>query len=195
MNDAFDVIDQFSGLPDGSELRAARPTAREFAQKSNDALFGEPGQGMVSKDVRLMVAYFVASLHQDASAISHYAKALAESTAAGMTGIIDNAAKAGLTTGPYGAFPEGPLSVENVPGLIFFANVEELGPMLAPVLDHAHMLVFHPRDAARDHIKRLSDAGWSATQIVTLSQLISFLCFQIRAGSGLRVLANCTKEA
>ena len=53
----------------------------------------------------------------------------------------------------------------------------------------AHLLVFHPRDAGRDAIVALTEAGWNATDIVTLSQLISFLSFQIRAGAGLRVLA------
>ena len=42
------------------------------------------------------------------------------------------------------------------------------------------MLVFHPRDAAPASLQALLDAGWSATDIVTLSQLVAFLSFQIR---------------
>jgi uncharacterized protein YciW len=33
------------------------------------------------------------------------------------------------------------------------------------------------------------DAGWTTTDVVTLSQLVSFLAFQIRVIAGLRALA------
>ena len=51
------------------------------------------------------------------------------------------------------------------------------------------MLVFHPRDANAAALQRLLDAGWSNADIVTLSQLVAFLAFQIRAVAGLRTLA------
>ncbi len=38
-------------------------------------------------------------------------------------------------------------------------------------------------------MQALLDAGWSATDIVTLSQLVAFLSFQIRVVAGLRALA------
>ena len=56
--------------------------------------------------------------------------------------------------------------------------------------EHAHLLVFHPRDAAPADLQALLDAGWSTTDIVTLSQLVAFLAFQIRVVAGLRVLAG-----
>jgi CMD domain protein len=65
-----------------------------------------------------------------------------------------------------------------------------LGARLATAFDHAHLLVFHPRDAAPATLQSLLDAGWSTTDIVTLSQIIAFLSFQIRAAAGLRVLAT-----
>jgi uncharacterized protein YciW len=52
------------------------------------------------------------------------------------------------------------------------------------------MLVFHPRDAAPDHLQSLLDAGWTTTGIVTLSQLVAFLAFQIRVVTGLKVLST-----
>ena len=52
------------------------------------------------------------------------------------------------------------------------------------------MLVFHPRDAAPASLQALLDAGWSTTGIVTLSQIVAFLSFQIRVVAGLRVLAG-----
>ena len=63
-----------------------------------------------------------------------------------------------------------------------------LGERLAAALDHAHMLVFHPRDADPAALQRLLDAGLSTTAIVTLSQLVAFLSFQIRVVAGLAVL-------
>ena len=56
--------------------------------------------------------------------------------------------------------------------------------------DHMHLLVFHPRDAAPAALQALLDAGWSTTDIVTLSQIAAFLSFQIRVVAGLRALAG-----
>jgi uncharacterized protein YciW len=52
------------------------------------------------------------------------------------------------------------------------------------------MLVFHPRDGTPAALQALLDAGWSTTDIVTLSQIIAFLSFQIRVVTGLRILAG-----
>ena len=51
------------------------------------------------------------------------------------------------------------------------------------------LLVLHPRDAKPAHLQALLVAGWSTTDIVTLSQLVAFLSFQIRVVAGLRVLS------
>jgi uncharacterized protein YciW len=64
-----------------------------------------------------------------------------------------------------------------------------LGLRLAAAFDHMHLLVFHPRDAAPAALQALLDAGWSTTDIVTLSQITAFLSFQIRVIAGLRALA------
>ncbi|MGD9847264.1 MAG: CMD domain protein, partial [Variibacter sp.] len=55
-----DAIDALAGLPAGSKLRAARPTAREYAQKSYEALLVSPAKGMMPLAERLAVACFVA---------------------------------------------------------------------------------------------------------------------------------------
>jgi CMD domain protein len=65
-----------------------------------------------------------------------------------------------------------------------------LGERLSVALAHAHLLVFHPRDASPAALQSLLDAGWSSTEIVTLSQLVAFLAFQIRVVTGLRALAQ-----
>jgi uncharacterized protein YciW len=65
-----------------------------------------------------------------------------------------------------------------------------LGPRLAAAFAHVHLLVFHPRDAESAALQALLDAGWSTTDIVTLSQTTAFLSFQIRVVAGLRTLAG-----
>lgn len=57
-------------------------------------------------------------------------------------------------------------------------------------LAHAELLVLRPRDAAPSHLRALEAAGWDADGIVSLSQLVSFLTFQLRVAHGLRVLAE-----
>jgi len=56
-------------------------------------------------------------------------------------------------------------------------------------------LVFRPRDASPAALQALLDAGWAANDIVTLSQLVAFLSFQIRAVAGLRALAAAPMRA
>jgi uncharacterized protein YciW len=69
------------------------------------------------------------------------------------------------------------------------ADHEVLGERLSAALEHAHLLVFRPRDASPAALQALLDAGWSTSGIVTLSQLVAFLSFQIRVVVGLRALA------
>jgi CMD domain protein len=97
----------------------------------------------------------------------------------------------GKTRGPYGAFPAGPLSAEDKTGLIYHVAQDRkpiLGVKLAAALEHAHLLVFRPRDASPADMQALLDAGWSSTAIVVLSQLVAFLSFQVRSVAGLRTL-------
>lgn len=184
----MDVIDKLAALLPESHLRAARPVARENAQKSHDALFSPEG-GTMPLGERLTIAVFVAGLHRDTPSLDYYAARLAQSDAAGLAPAIAAATEAGLTEGPYGVFPAGPLSAEDQPGAGFSADAGALGPRLAAAFEHTHLLIFHPRDAHRPAMAALVAAGWSATDIVSLSQLVAFLSFQIRAAAGLKVLA------
>ena len=63
-----------------------------------------------------------------------------------------------------------------------------LGPRLSSAFEHVHMLVYHPRDARPATLEAMLDAGWSTTDVVTLSQLVSFLAFQIRVVAGLMAM-------
>lgn len=192
-----DVIDTLVGIESGSPLdaiRHRRRQAREQAQASYRALFVPEDAGGVSATERFAVAAFVTGLHGEPQTASFYAARLAESGAsAELRGAIEAAVAAAKGQGPYGAFPAGPLSREDAPGPTHRVAAERrgaLGSRLAAAFDHVHMLVFHPRDAAPAALQALLDAGWATTDIVTLSQIVAFLSFQIRVVAGLRVLAG-----
>lgn len=187
-----DVIEGLAGLAPGSsiaELRARRPQARENAQASYRALFDPPEPGPFSRAERLAVAFFVADLHADAPASAHY-RARLSAEAPVLVDVIEREAGRGRTRGPYGRYRAGPLSREDLDGPVFAATQRAvLGERLAAALDHAHLLVFRPREASAAALRPLAAAGWTTAGIVTLSQLVAFLAFQIRAAAGLRVLA------
>ena len=65
---------------------------------------------------------------------------------------------------------------------------DALGTRLVAALEHAHLLTYHVRDASPESLQALLDAGWSTTGIVTISQLVAFVHFQLRVAAGLTVL-------
>nr|WP_136615145.1 CMD domain protein [Bradyrhizobium sacchari] len=196
MMSAKDIIDTLAGIEPGSALdaiRARRLQARENAQKSYLSLFEPIDAGDFSLAERAAVAAFVTGLHGESPVAAFYREKLAANAdGAALVEPIKAEIERGKTSGPYGAFPAGPLSVEDKAGLIYRVSPErkpELGTRLVAALEHAHLLVFRPRDAASADMKALLAAGWSETGIVTFSQLVAFLSFQVRVVSGLRTLA------
>jgi CMD domain protein len=192
-----DVIDALVGITPGSPLdaiRARRPDARAHAQASYRALFAPEKPGNVTLPERFAVGAFVAGLHGAPAIAAAYAVRLAESGAPpALKDAVDAATAEGRTRGPYGRYPAGPLSREDTAGSSYrvgAATRRALGPRLAAAFEHVHMLVYHPRDAAPAALQGLLDAGWSTTDIVTLSQIVAFLSFQIRVVTGLRILAG-----
>jgi len=191
-----DIIDMLAGIEPGSGLdaiRARRLQARENAQKSYLSLFEPIDAGDFSLAERAAVAAFVTGLHGESPVAAFYRQKLAANAdGTALVEPIQIEIERGKTSGPYGAFPAGPLSVENKAGLIYRVSTErkpQLGTRLVAALEHAHLLVFRPRDAASADMKALLAAGWSTTGIVTFSQLVAFLSFQVRVVSGLRTLA------
>jgi len=197
-----DVIDALAGIEPGSALdaiRRRRPEARSQAQASYRALFAPENPGGITATERFAVALFVAGLHGEAETAAFYAARVA---ASGASAELRRAVDLSLAAvrqlpdgreGPYGSFPAGPLSREDTAGPTYRVAAETrpaLGSRLAAAFDHLHLLVFHPRDAAPAALQALLDAGWSTTDIVTLSQIAAFLSFQIRVVAGLRVLGG-----
>jgi CMD domain protein len=193
-----DVIDRLAGLAAASPLamlRDRKPVTRQQAQESFRALFEPAEAGDVTLQERFAVARFVAGLHAQDEAAAFYGAGLARTAPAeAFVAALTAEAVRGGAVGPYGAYPKGPLSVEDLAGpeyAVAEANRSEIGTKLTAALAHVHLLVFHPRDASASGLQRLLDAGWSNAGIVTLSQLVAFLAFQLRAAAGLRTLAAC----
>lgn len=203
-----DVIDHMAGIASGDPLdaiRSRRAQARLHSQQSYRALFepASPLEGAFTQVERFAVAAFVAALHRQPQAGRFYIDGLERHGASrSLVDAIAAEAVAGAASGPYGRFPAGPLSAEDAPGpslRIAESGRAVLGARLSAALVHAHGLVFHPRDASAGDLQALLDAGWSASDAVTLSQLVSFLAYQLRVAAGLDVLAaslaNATSEA
>lgn len=172
-----DIIDALTGITPGDALdaaRARRPEARAHAQGSFEALFRPIDASQASLAERAAVALFVARLHGQTAAVEFYGALLRETGGGvGLEPLI--VAEAARVSG-------GEYRVDSVEAAY------ALGDRLAAALEHAHFLVMHPRDASRERLGALLADGWSTTGVVTLSQLVSFLTFQLRVIHGLSVL-------
>jgi CMD domain protein len=189
-----DVIDTLAGIEPGSPLDAIRNLrlqARQHAQASYDSLFKPKSEADATKLERIAIACFVAGLHGRPEMEAFYAAHAEAGAPAAWKGAMAHAVALARGQGPYGHYPKGPLSAEDKPGPVYrigAADRAALGARLAAAFEHAHMLVFHPRDAEPAHLQALLDAGWSTTGIVVISQLVAFLSYQIRVVAGLRAL-------
>jgi alkylhydroperoxidase domain protein/CMD domain protein len=158
-----DVLSDLAGITPGSplaELRAQRPEAAAHAQGSYAALFDPASPGGLSAQERLLVALRVATLHAAAPAIAHYQRRL-----------IDAGAAPDLLTT---AESDG-------------ANASE---RLQALLRHADLLGTRPAQARPDDLQALADAGLSTAEIVTLSQIIAFVSFQVRVLAALQLIGG-----
>lgn len=185
-----DVVDHAVGITPGDRLdqiRRARPTTRDNIQAAHRALFGESSNG-IDLSARYLVAAFVAELSDPGSSVARWYAERVDDPAV-LNALLESAAQ----FGPWGTYREPKLSSASEPGEWWEVPDEYrdgLTPQVAAVLEHAHFLVLHPRDARPKVLGRLAAAGWARPQIVTWSQLISFVSFQVRAAAGFTVLAE-----
>ncbi len=185
------IIEKISGIPADSDIALAyarRSDAREHAELSYQLLLHPETPGPVSLTERRAIAFFVAALWNQPTTRAHYLGLLTE-VAPDLAAIMDPLTRP--ATGPWGSFPAGPLSAEDAPGTAWTpppALSAAAGPRLAAGLAHAHMLATHPRDAKAAALAVLGEAGWDEDAIVTLSQLVAFVSFQIRVIAGFTAL-------
>jgi CMD domain protein len=160
-----DLLDDLLGIESSSPLSALRSQRSEiaaFIQGSYNALLEPEDEAGVSRLERGLIALRVAILDDSAPLIAHYRAYLAEINAPA------DLVKA--TEGPSLAAP--------------------LSPRLLAILQHVDRLTQQPGVATPEHLAELQTHGLSAANIVTISQLIAFLSFQVRALVGLQLLGE-----
>lgn len=196
-----DIIDTLVEIEPGSrldEIRRMRQQARENAQRSFEVLFEPSDEGTFPLAERYAIAYYTVSLQaSDSPAALFYAELFEDEAGTELVAAVTELADQSKMQGPYGFYKETGLRLESVPGPMVTYRSEErpavITERLAAALEQAHLLSLHPRDATAQHLRRLEEAGWNADDIVTLSQLIAFLAFQIRVVDGLLALKGATQ--
>ncbi len=166
-----DILNALLHIDDGSalaELRAQRPEATTHTQGSYQALFSDKSATAVTRSERLATALRVAALHEEPALVDHYTERLR--------------ATAGVSEQLIAAVLAGP-------------NAAGLPARLQAMLVHADLLVIRPAAATPDDLKALQTAGLSDAEIVTVSQLIAFVSFQIRVFVGLSLLRGDGRAA
>ncbi len=190
------LIETLAGVQSGSPIdRAlqARSTLLHEIELGYRAALEPPLPGSFTLAERRIVAAFVAVLQDEAQTRAHFL-GLIRGLGAGdglgdLAVLIETEAEGAAWPGPYGSFPPGPLSVEDLDGPAYLASpalAARLGQRLAAALEHAHLLVLHPRDAGLAALDRLTAAGWSDAEIHALTELVGFVEVTIRAVAGLR---------
>ncbi|WP_277050635.1 alkylhydroperoxidase domain protein [Ruania albidiflava] len=209
--DAPDLVDALLHIAPGDHLdalRRARPAQREHTQKAYQALVWPVDEAEAGRTERLVLAWYVAELHRHTGLAAHYRSLLAGAaddgaapSGASLPRAVAELVRVSAGSGPYGQYREPELAGESTEGLrlqiaadLGGGPAELLGSRLTAALEHAHLLTFRPRESSADAVQRLLDAGWSATGIVTISQLVAFLSYQVRVVHALAVLAGNTDQ-
>ncbi|MCC6179231.1 MAG: CMD domain protein [Chloroflexi bacterium] len=159
-----DEIDALAGIASGSplaELRARRPEVVRHAQASHAVLLAPDDPGTVSLREREIVAVRVAALSESAPLVDAHSENLR------LLG-VDEETVAAATLGAG----------------------ERLSRREAAMLQHAERLTLDPGSAQLKHVQALGSAGLSPRDVVTVSQLIALLSFQVRAVAALRALSE-----
>jgi CMD domain protein len=192
---SFDVLDHALGVTAGDRLdaiRSARAATRANAQLSYDSIFHPVVGNGVSIAERLALAVVVSRWHGQTPLSTHYETEFTRADPSPrMIAALREIAEAGRTEGPYGLYREPGLAAESVEGPRFAvpdAARAVIGDEFGSLIEHVHLLTFRPREASADALQHLLDEGWTATDLVCVSQLVAFLSFQIRYAVGLAVL-------
>lgn len=161
-----DVIDTLAGLDavQSTALRGHRPDVVTSAQASYEALLPRTLEADPVPDfelpTRLLVAARSARLEQAATALAHYSERLSDSPA--LLALVESGADQGA-------------------GLL-------ASPRERAILRHVELLITRPAATTESDLDELQAVGLDAAQIVVLSQIASFVSFQVRIVHGLTVL-------
>lgn len=150
-----DLMNQLAGLHPTSKIaavRALRPDVVRHTQGSYDTLLAPKEAVGLTRMERTQVALRVAYLNASPTLLMHYRQQLTD----------------------LGATAESIAAIEQ-PG-----EVVGLDTRTAAILHHVDLLTHSPGAATPADLSALQTSGLSGPAIVTLSQLIAFLSFQVR---------------
>lgn len=190
-----DVVDALVGIRSGDLLdavRRARPDAREHAQKSHEAIFAPADPAGVTIAERHALGAVAAGFSAEPRLVELHLTELVRAGGSAWDEAIADVIARHATGGPVGVYREPGLAAESVPTeplVLDAATRDALGERLAVAIEHFHLLAYRPRESSAPALQRLLDAGWSTTDVVTISQLAAFTAFQARLIVGLSVLA------
>ncbi len=157
--DVFGILADIQPGSLAASLREQRPDLTRFSQASYESLFDPASDDSLSGRERELVALRIALLTPDVPLAAWHRDRLTAATG--------TAATVTAVTG----FP---------------AVSPELTPREVAILHHTDLLTQRPVDAERSDIDALRTAGLTTLEIVTLSQLIAFVAFQVRVLATLR---------
>ena len=159
---APDVINILAGIAPESALaalRAQRGDVQTYTQNSDAALLNPTDVGGLSLIERHLVGLRIGTLNRNSAVATRHREQL---RALGADPVLITATEAqGEVTGPA---------------------------RLAAILHFTDTLTNQPRAATPANIERLTQAGLSDKDIVTLGQLVAYLAYQVRLLAGLRAL-------
>lgn len=162
-----DVIDAVVGQSAGSAaavLRRQREAFVRHSQGSHDVLIAPADPAGVSLVERAAVALRVALIERDAALVAQYRARL---VAVGADRAVVAAAEGG--------------------------SADRVAPRLAATLDHVSLVTTAPASASRARLDALRQAGLSPRDIVTITQIVAFVSYQVRVAAGLRALARVSR--
>lgn len=202
-----DLIDDLLAVVDGDRIdtvRRARSAQRDETQAAYLALFEPAVPGAMSRTERFALGQYVAGLHRHTGLGRHYRALLrgrpddgAASPGSALADTVAGLVGATVSAGPYGRYRETGLARESTDGPRphFCPDVAgRLGPRLAAALQHAHLLTYRPREATPQALAQLGTAGWSVDGVVTLSQLVAFVSYQVRIVHALALLGDIDEQ-
>lgn len=169
-----DLIDHLAGIDPGSRLdriRNQRPAARENAQKSFLALFAPVEPEGLSLRKRFAIAAFVAGLHEQPATFSFYsAELVAAGAAEDFRATQVSETQRGAARGHYGVIrlAGSAWTTKRAPPIGSARTPARCRATGSLQREHAHLLIFHPRDAEPEAFVPLLAAGWTTDAIVTL---------------------------
>ncbi len=185
------IIERLAALPQGSPVTRAlrnRPELLEGLEAGYRTLMRTGGP---ARREQLAVAAFAAVLHGEEVVIRHFHELLAAEDGP-LAAIVAREADNASLPGPYGVWPPGPLSAEDLDGPAWRADPplrQHLGARLAAALEHAHLITLHPRDTSAGASEALAQAGWQAEEIRALNGLIAWIGALSPVVAGLRAYA------